>query len=112
GGLLMNALGWQSIFVSLTLFSAACGAAVALWLPETLPADAPRLPLSSTLSRYVALLRDREFMSFALCGGVAMAGMFASIARSPFVFIELSGVSAVIYARLFFYHADVLLRVS
>ena len=101
GGLLMNALGWQSIFVSLTLFSAACGAAVALWLPETLPADAPRLPLSSTLSRYVELLRDREFMAFALCGGVAMAGMFGYIAGSPFVFIELYGVPAEHYGWLF-----------
>src|SRR5690606_40768890 len=81
--------------------SAACGAAVALWLPETLPADAPRLPLSSTLSRYVELLRDREFMAFALCGGVAMAGMFAYIAGSPFVFIELYGVPAEHYGWLF-----------
>jgi len=101
GGLLMNALGWQSIFVSLTLFSAACGIAVALWLPETLPTDAPRLHLNGTLGRYMGLLRDREFMTFALCGGVAMAGMFAYIAGSPFVFIELYGVPAEHYGWLF-----------
>lgn len=101
GGLLMNALGWQSIFVSLTLFSAACGIAVALWLPETLPTDAPRLHLNGTLGRYMGLLRDREFMAFALCGGVAMAGMFAYIAGSPFVFIELYGVPAEHYGWLF-----------
>ena len=101
GGLLMNAFGWHSIFVALTLFSAACGVAVALWLPETLPADAPRLPLSGTLRRYSDLFRDREFIAFALCGGVAMAGMFAYIAGSPFVFIELYGVPAEHYGWLF-----------
>lgn len=101
GGLLMAAFGWQSIFVALTLFSAACGVAVALWLPETLPADAPRLPLSGTVGRYIALLRDREFMAFALSGGLAMAGMFAYIAGSPFVFIELYGVPAEHYGWLF-----------
>src|SRR5690606_5023771 len=53
GGLLMNAYGWHSIFVALTLFSATCGVAVALWLPETLPADAPRLHLSGTFGRYI-----------------------------------------------------------
>lgn len=101
GGLLMNAYGWHSIFVALTLFSATCGVAVALWLPETLPADAPRLHLSGTFGRYIELARDREYLAFALCGGVAMAGMFAYIAGSPFVFIELYGVPAEHYGWLF-----------
>ncbi|MCQ4307968.1 Bcr/CflA family multidrug efflux MFS transporter [Pseudomonas stutzeri] len=101
GGLLMNAFGWQSIFVALTIFSALCGLAVALRLPETLPADAPKHPLSGTLGRYLGLFRDREFIAFALCGGVSMAGMFAYIAGSPFIFIELYGVPAEHYGWLF-----------
>lgn len=101
GGVLMNAFGWQAIFVSLTLFSALCGVAVALRLPETLPADAPKHPLRGTFGRYIALFGDREFIAFALAGGVAMAGMFAYIAGSPFVFIELYGVPAEHYGWLF-----------
>lgn len=101
GGLLLNAFGWQSIFVSLTAFSALCGIAVALRLPETLAADAPKHPLSGTFKRYVSLFGDREFVAFALAGGVAMAGMFAYIAGSPFVFIELYGVPAEHYGWLF-----------
>jgi len=101
GGLLLNGFGWQSIFVALTVFSAISGIAVALWLPETLAADAPRLHLSGTFGRYVELLRDREFMAFALSGGLAMAGMFAYIAGSPFVFIDLYGVPAEHYGWLF-----------
>ena len=101
GGLLLNAFGWQAIFVSLTAFSALCGTAVALRLPETLPVNAPRHPLSGTFGRYIALFRDREFIAFALAGGVAMAGMFGYIAGSPFVFIELYGIPAEHYGWLF-----------
>lgn len=101
GGWLLGSFGWQAIFVSLTAFSAACGIAVALRLPETLPADAQRAPLRGTFSRYVALFRDAEFVAFALAGGVAISGMFAYIAGSPFVFIELYGVPADQYGWLF-----------
>ncbi|WP_286784888.1 MULTISPECIES: multidrug effflux MFS transporter [Pseudomonas] len=101
GGFLLNSFGWASIFVCLTLFGALAGAGVALWLPETLSADHPRPPLSGTLRRYLGLLRDPEFLAFGLSGGVAMAGMFAYIAGSPFVFIELYDVPAEHYGWLF-----------
>ena len=101
GGFLLNSFGWASIFVCLTLFGALAGTGVALWLPETLSADHPRPPLSGTLRRYLGLLRDPEFLAFGLSGGVAMAGMFAYIAGSPFVFIELYDVPAEHYGWLF-----------
>ena len=43
GGLLLALFGWQSIFLCLTLFSALCGLALALWLsaPRRCPAQAP-----------------------------------------------------------------------
>ncbi|MGA3826379.1 multidrug effflux MFS transporter [Pseudomonas chlororaphis] len=94
GGLLVNLYGWQSIFIMLTLFSAMAGLAVALGLPESLPAHVPRQPLSGALRQYGRLLADRVFLGHALTGGIAIAGMFAYIAGSPFVFIKLYGVPA------------------
>ncbi|AZC48337.1 MULTISPECIES: multidrug effflux MFS transporter [Pseudomonas] len=94
GGLLVNLYGWQSIFIMLTLFSALAGLAVALGLPESLPAQVPRQPLSGALRQYGRLLADRVFLGHALTGGIAIAGMFAYIAGSPFVFIKLYGVPA------------------
>ncbi|PMY35268.1 Bcr/CflA family drug resistance efflux transporter [Pseudomonas sp. GW456-L14] len=94
GGLLVNLYGWQSIFIMLTLFSALAGLAVALGLPESLPAHVPRQPLSGALRQYGRLLADRVFLGHALTGGIAIAGMFAYIAGSPFVFIKLYGVPA------------------
>ena len=101
GGVLVNLHGWQSIFIVLTGFSALAALAVALGLPESLPANVPRQPLSGALRQYGSLLKDREFLGHALTGGIAMAGMFAYIAGSPFVFIKLYGVPAEHYGWLF-----------
>ncbi|MFJ4345729.1 multidrug effflux MFS transporter [Pseudomonas sp. NPDC089401] len=101
GGVLVNLAGWQSIFLSLGLFSAACLLAVGLGLPESMPTHIPRQPLSGALRQYLRLLGDRVFIGHALTGGIAIAGMFAYIAGSPFVFIKLYGVPAEHYGWLF-----------
>lgn len=101
GGFLVNHYSWQWIFVALTLFSAMATAAVALWLPESMPASRARQPLSGALGSYGRLLRDRLFMGYALTGSIAMAGMFAYVAGSPFVFIKLYGVPAGHFGWLF-----------
>jgi DHA1 family bicyclomycin/chloramphenicol resistance-like MFS transporter len=101
GGLLVNLYGWQSIFISLTAFSALASIAVALGLPESMPATHPRQPLSGALTQYRRLLGDRIFLGHALTGGIAMAGMFSYIAGSPFVFIKLYGVPPEHYGWLF-----------
>ncbi|MDF9620824.1 multidrug effflux MFS transporter [Pseudomonas entomophila] len=101
GGVLVNLAGWQSIFLALSLFSAVCLLAVGLGLPESLPASVARQPLSGALRQYLRLLGDRVFIGHALTGGIAIAGMFAYIAGSPFVFIKLYGVPAEHYGWLF-----------
>ena len=101
GGVMVGLWGWQSIFLALSIFSVMAAIAVALGLPETLPADKPRQPLSGSLSRYVSLLSDRVYLGYALTGGISIAGMFAYIAGSPFVFIKLYGVPAEHYGWVF-----------
>ena len=101
GGLLVNTTGWQSIFLVLCGFSALAGLAVAIGLPESLPAHIPRQPLSGALRQYGRLLADSVFLGHALTGGIAIAGMFSYIAGSPFVFIDLYGVPAEHFGWLF-----------
>ena len=101
GGVMVGLWGWQSIFLALSIFSVMAAIAVAVGLPETLPADKPRQPLSGSLSRYVSLLSDRVYLGYALTGGISIAGMFAYIAGSPFVFIKLYGVPAEHYGWVF-----------
>ncbi|MBU1860142.1 MAG: multidrug effflux MFS transporter [Gammaproteobacteria bacterium] len=101
GGLLLSAFGWPSIFICLTLFSLMCLLALAKWLPETLAKDVPPAPLRGAIGEYKRLFANLPFLGYALTGGFAVAGMFAYIAGSPFVFIELYGVPAEHYGLLF-----------
>jgi DHA1 family bicyclomycin/chloramphenicol resistance-like MFS transporter len=101
GGYLLPWLGWRSIFWVLALFGVACLVAVKVGLPETLPRDLPRIPLSRALGSYRTLLADRRFLGYALSGGFGQAGMFAYIAGSPFVFIDLYGLPAQAYGWVF-----------
>jgi MFS transporter, DHA1 family, multidrug resistance protein len=101
GGFLLTWLGWRSIFWILALFGVACLLAVKFWLPETIPRDIARVPLSSALANYTGLLVDRRYVGYALSGGFGQAGMFAYISGSPFVFIDLYGVPAHAYGWLF-----------
>ncbi len=101
GGLMVGVWGWQSIFLALTVFSVMAAIAVAVGLPETFPAHQPRQPLSGSLRRYIDLLSDRVYLGYALTGGISIAGMFAYIAGSPFVFIKLYGVPAEHYGWVF-----------
>ncbi|RMQ46351.1 Bcr/CflA subfamily drug resistance transporter [Pseudomonas cichorii] len=112
GGVLVNAYGWQSIFVCLTIFSVLCLTAVAVGLPESIPAGVPRQPLRGALKQYGNLLKDRVFIGHALTGGIAMAGMFSYIAASPFVFIKLYGVPAEHYGWLFGMNAAAFILVA
>jgi DHA1 family bicyclomycin/chloramphenicol resistance-like MFS transporter len=66
-----------------------------------MPAHVPRQPLSGALRQYGRLLSDPVYLGHALTGGIAIAGMFAYIAGSPFVFIKLYGVPAEHFGWLF-----------
>jgi DHA1 family bicyclomycin/chloramphenicol resistance-like MFS transporter len=94
GGYLLVWFGWQAIFWLLAALALASLAAIALRLPETHDRSmAHSLSLGPVLARYAGLLGDRHFVGYALSGGMNAAGMFAYIAGSPFVFIELYHVA-------------------
>ncbi|MFZ2872665.1 Bcr/CflA family multidrug efflux MFS transporter [Zavarzinia sp.] len=102
GGQLLAIADWRWIFAALATFGAACLGAVFFALPETLPAEQrQRGGLARILHAYGRLLADPVFMGFSLSSGFLMAGMFAYITGSPFVFITLYGVSPQAYGLLF-----------
>ncbi len=102
GGYLLVWFGWQSVFLALAAFGVACLLAVHFALPETrLPAPAGSLATANVLIVYLRLLAHRRFVGYALSAGMSVAGMFAYIAASPFVFIQLFGVAEEQYGWLF-----------
>lgn len=95
GGAVVTWLGWREIFLLLSLYGAIGLVAVYYGLPETHDTR-HELPLNigRVLGDYGRLLRSRSFIGYTLVGGLAFAGMFAYIAGSPFVLIQLHGISA------------------
>jgi DHA1 family bicyclomycin/chloramphenicol resistance-like MFS transporter len=95
GGLVVTWLGWREIFLLLALYGAIGLVAVYYGLPETHDTrHEPPLNISRVLGDYGRLLRSRSFIGYTLVGGLAFAGMFAYIAGSPFVLIQLYDIPA------------------
>jgi DHA1 family bicyclomycin/chloramphenicol resistance-like MFS transporter len=93
GGQVLALAGWRAVFVALALTGAAMLALVALTLPESLPPAARvRHGPADVLRAFGSALRRGSFVRLSLAGGAIQAAMFAYIAGSPFVFIELYGV--------------------
>lgn len=91
---------WQAIFAFLALFGAACFIATAVGVRETLPPERRKVDRGIGKT-FLRLLQRREFIVQALSGALAQSCMFAFISGSPFVFMELHGVSPQQYGWLF-----------
>jgi DHA1 family bicyclomycin/chloramphenicol resistance-like MFS transporter len=113
GGQLLIAFGWQSIFWVLTGFGVFCLVLTALALRESLPPE-KRQPggVAAALRNYWFLMRDLRFLAYVLSGTSVMSALFAYLAGSPFVFIELHGVPAERYGFLFGINAVGLIAAS
>jgi DHA1 family bicyclomycin/chloramphenicol resistance-like MFS transporter len=102
GGFVLTLWGWRAIFVTLTIFAGLCMIAMHYVMEESLdPEHARPLQLGRVCRQYWDLLHDRQFMSYALCGGLVQAGLFAYIAGSPYVLIELHGIPPQYYGLVF-----------
>jgi MFS transporter, DHA1 family, multidrug resistance protein len=88
GGQVLQWFPWRTIFWIIATLGAAGLAGSLLRLKETHEGERKMLIFSNVLRTYGQLLKDRAFLGYVLTGGMAMAGMFAYIVGSPFVFIE------------------------
>jgi len=102
GGWILIEWNWRGIFCVLASFGAVCLIAIRLSLAESHDtAHESPLRLKAVLLNYGRLLKNNAFLGYALGGGLAMSGMFAYIAGSPFVLIKLYGVSPQNYGWFF-----------
>ncbi len=95
GGIVVTLLGWRFIFVTLASFALLVLVAVQYLLRET-KQDDPSISLrpASVVREYVSVLRNPEFIIHAGAGGAVTGCLFAYIAGSPFVLIDLFGFTA------------------
>jgi len=89
GGFVALHFGWQWVFIVLALFALLMFAVCSWWLPEGHPADpAISLRLPPIVRNFAAVLRERQFVTYALSGAFAFSGLLVYVAASPIIFME------------------------
>lgn len=102
GGYLQLVLGWRAIFWFLSCYG--LGATlIAFWRLEESHSGNSQAPLhpGEIIKNYIGLMKLRQFSAYALGSSIAISGMFAYIAGSPYVLIQLYDVPAQYYGWLF-----------
>ena len=102
GGVLLNTLGWRSIFW--VLLAAVVALLAWTWrrFPETLPVHARQSLAPSKLWRnYATVLRHPDFLLLASIPALNFAAFFVYVAAAPIFLIDLLGVSTYGFAWLF-----------
>ncbi|WP_236943627.1 multidrug effflux MFS transporter [Jeongeupia sp. USM3] len=102
GSYVLQVSNWRVIFGINVAFGLACLIAVVATLKESRQPDpATSLNPFRVFRSYVEILRDRDFSVHAVSGGFAQAGLYAYLAGSPFVLIELFHLSPNAYSWVF-----------
>jgi DHA1 family bicyclomycin/chloramphenicol resistance-like MFS transporter len=101
GGWISGSFGWRAIFLSLALANFLCMLCIAFLLPETNAKKHAAIRAKAMAKGYGRLLTNRNFVGYLIPDTAIRAGMFAYIAGSPFVFIQLFGIPANRYGLVF-----------
>lgn len=102
GGIVVANFGWRAIFAILVGISVTTFALVYFLLPESKGADrSVSLRPIKVLKEYVVVLKDPDLSIYSFSSGISMAAMFAYISGSPFVYMELFGLTEQEYGWAF-----------
>jgi MFS transporter, DHA1 family, multidrug resistance protein len=102
GGYITAHFGWHSIFIILSVITFLILLAVIFYLPESRQPD-PTFSLKPKpiLASFHKVITHPQFYTYSLTGATASAGLYAYLAGSPFVFMELYHVTGQHYGWIF-----------
>ncbi|MEP6627575.1 MAG: Bcr/CflA family multidrug efflux MFS transporter [Ginsengibacter sp.] len=102
GGYVTSLFGWQSIFYILAGIAGLTLILVYFKLPEGRSPD-PGISLlpAPIIKGFLEVAKEPQFYTYAFAGAIASSGLYAYIAGSPFVFMELYHVSDKQYGWIF-----------
>ncbi|GAB3719060.1 multidrug effflux MFS transporter [Spirosoma lituiforme] len=102
GGYVTTAFGWQSVFIILAIMGALLLVATRYGLPDGYQPDTSlSLKPRPILANFLAVLREPQFSTYAFAGSMSFAGLFAYVADSPLVFMDIFKVSGQVYGWIF-----------
>ena len=103
GGLVAEYLGWRMALLVLAVFGAATLLVLALRFEETLQRRTPDALQPGTLARtWWQIVQHPTFWAFTLLSTASYSGLFTFLAASPFVFIQVLGLSKPAYGLVMF----------
>ncbi|GGC67248.1 Bcr/CflA family drug resistance efflux transporter [Pedobacter quisquiliarum] len=94
--------GWHAIFIALMALGLINLLASIFWLPEKYQPD-PTISLlpAPIIKTFLSVIAEPYFYTYALTGAMAFSGLFAYVAGSPVVFMEVFKVSTEMYGWIF-----------
>jgi len=94
--------GWQWVFIILSLFVVLMLVISRRVLPEGHKPDrSVSLRIRPILQNYAAVLREPQFITYALSGAFAFSGLLVYVSSSPIIFMEVFHVSARQFGGIF-----------
>ena len=113
GGYMTALFGWQSIFYILAGIAGVTLILVYFKLPQGRPPDSLlSLHPRPIINGFWEVARVPQFYTYAFAGAIASSGLYAYIAGSPFVFMDLYHVSEKQYGWIFAFVAMGLIGAS
>ena len=102
GGYVTTGFGWQYVFIILAGITLVILACIYFILPEGKKADSSiSLKPKAVLKNFYEVLKQPQFLIYAVSGGIATAGPFAYIVGSPGVFMNIYGLNEKQYGWIF-----------
>ncbi|MCD0490005.1 multidrug effflux MFS transporter [Pedobacter sp. MC2016-14] len=94
--------GWHAVFYVLLALGVLNLLSSFLWLPESfIPDRTLSLKPVPILKGFFNVMIESQFYTYALTGAISFAGLFAYVAGSPVVFMEVFNVSTETYGWIF-----------
>lgn len=102
GGYLATSFGWHSVFIALAAIALAILAIVYFFLPESHQPD-PSVSLSfkPIMKNFWEIVQNPQFYTYVFSGAVAFSGLFAYLAASPVIFMNIFAVTPQAYGWIF-----------
>ncbi|WP_267525554.1 multidrug effflux MFS transporter [Campylobacter sp. MG1] len=100
GGMLLKYFSWQSIFVTLFIVGIVLLLLCIFYIKES-NNDRIKFSFFNIYQAYKVTMSRAGFLVYVVCSSLVMSSMFAYIAGSSFVFVDVFGVSSQTYALIF-----------
>ncbi|MBP6180934.1 multidrug effflux MFS transporter [Flavobacterium sp.] len=102
GGYITADYGWHTVFFILMSMGVLILLAAQIGLPNTFKPDTSiSLKPKPIITNFISILKEPQFYTYCFAGSIAFSGLFAYVAASPVLFMDIFKVDAKTYGWIF-----------